>query len=244
MPEHSRFSPTAVRPYDVFILVLCVLALGVMAASAFADWDDSTKVVLQYADDVVCGLFLVDFVVCLYRAPRRIHYLITWGWIDLLSSIPSLDVLRLGRAARALRILRLLRGVKSARALTEFVVGRRTQSALLASVLVALLLVVTGAIAVLEFEVPAGGNIDTAPEAMWWAVSAMTTINYGERYPITSEGRIVGVFLMAAGVGLFGVLSGAIASWFLAPAARETDTDLAEIRQMLVELRDREKSAK
>ena len=227
------------RPYDLFMLALCLWALAVLAAGVFVRWTDATGRVLAYADDLVCGLFLVDFFVSLYRAPRRLRYLATWGWIDLLSSIPAIDVFRWGRAARILRFLRVLRGVKSARALMHFVVGRRTESTLLASSLLALLLIVSASIAILEFEVPGGGNIATAQDAMWWAVSTMTTVGYGDRYPITSEGRIVGVFLMAAGVGLFGVLSGAVASWFLAPAAKEADVNLAEIKQLLLELKDR-----
>jgi voltage-gated potassium channel len=242
MPEHHRFSQPDLRPYDIFMLALCVWALGLLAVSTFSRWSDSTRQVLTYADNLVCGLFLIDFGVSLYRAPRKGHYLMTWGWIDLLSSLPFLDVLRWGRAARMLRLLRLFRGLKSAWTLTSFVVGRRAESTLLASTVVALLVIVTASISVLQFEVPAGGNIASGQDAMWWAVTTMTTVGYGDRYPITSEGRIVGVFLMVTGVGLFGVLSGAVASWFLSPAAKESDVDLAEIRQLLIELRDREKA--
>jgi voltage-gated potassium channel len=239
MPDQHRFSRSDLQPYDLFMLVLCLWALVILAAGVFVRWTDATGAVLAYADDIVCGLFLVDFFVSLYRAPRRLHYLVTWGWVDLLSSIPAIDMFRWGRAARILRFLRVLRGIKSARALTHFVVGRRTESTLLASSLVTLLLVVSASIAVLEFEAPDGGNIATAQDAMWWAVSTMTTVGYGDRYPITSEGRIVGVFLMAAGVGLFGILSGAVASWFLSPVAQEAETDSAEIKQLLVELKEK-----
>jgi voltage-gated potassium channel len=136
-----------------------------------------------------------------------------------------------------MRILRVLRGVKSARAMAHFVAGRREESALLASLLLSLLLIVSCSIAILEFEVPAGGNIASAQDAMWWAVTTMTTVGYGDRYPITAEGRMVGIFLMASGVGVFGMLSGLVASWFLSPAAVEADSDLAEIKALLIELR-------
>ena len=122
---------------------------------------------------------------------------------------------------------------------THFVIERRTESAVLASLLIALLLLVASSIAVLEFEVPDGGNIASAQDAMWWSISTMTTVGYGDRYRITAEGRIVAVFLMAAGAGLFATLSGAVASWFLSPVARQADTERAEIKELLLELRNR-----
>ena len=231
--EHDR------GPYQLFMLVLCGLALLVLATGAFVRWSESTRTILNYADNVVCALFLADFFITLKRARNKRHYLLTWGWIDLLSSIPTIDALRWGRAARVMRILRVLRGVKSARALTHFMVGKRTESAVLAAALVALIVMVASSIAVLEFEQPEGGNIVSAEDAMWWSISTMTTVGYGDRYPITSEGRLVAVFLMATGVGLFGTLSGAVASWFLSPATTEADVDREEIKHLLLEVRSR-----
>ncbi len=137
-----------------------------------------------------------------------------------------------------MRIVRVLRAVRSVRALTHFLANRRAESAVLASLLIALLVLVASSIAILEFEMPEGGNIASAEDAMWWAVSTMTTVGYGDRYPITSEGRLVAVFLMAAGVGLFGTLSGAVASWFLSPATKEADVDLQEVKVLLLEVRN------
>jgi len=237
MRDRSQQATSDVTPYQLFMLSLCAWALIILAAGAFFRWSQSTGLILAYADTVVCGFFFVDFLFTFARAPQKLRYLRTWGWIDLLSSIPTLDTLRWGRAARVMRILRVLRGVKSARAMAHFVAGRREESALLASLLLSLLLIVSCSIAILEFEVPAGGNIASAQDAMWWAVTTMTTVGYGDRYPITAEGRMVGIFLMASGVGVFGILSGLVASWFLSPAAVEADSDLAEIKALLIELR-------
>jgi voltage-gated potassium channel len=192
-------------PYQFFMLCLCVWALLMLAAGSFFQLSEGTQHILLYADYVVCLMFFLDFVYSLSTAPNKLRYMVSWGWIDLLSSIPITGSLRWGRAARIMRILRVMRGVRSVRALAHFVTARRSESAFLATVLLTLLVVVMSSIAVLQFEAPAKGNIASANDAMWWAVSTMTTVGYGDRYPTTPEGRIVAVFLMGAGVGLFGL---------------------------------------
>jgi voltage-gated potassium channel len=226
-----------ITPYQFFMLCLCIWALLMLGAGSFLRLSESTQQVLLYADYAVCLLFLGDFLHSLFTAQSKWRYMASWGWIDLLSSIPIMGSLRWGRAARVMRILRVMRGVKSARAIAHFVTTRRSESALLASLLLTLLIIVVCSIAVLQFEVPAGGNIDTAEDALWWAISTMTTVGYGDAFPITAEGRMVAVFLMASGVGVFGTFAGLVASWFLAPAAQETDTDLRDIKAILLEMR-------
>lgn len=221
------------------MLALCLWALLSLATGTVWHLDPETQTILDYADGAVCGLFFVDFLLSLYAAPRRWSYLASWGWIDLLSSIPTVDALRWGRTARLMRVFRVLRGVKSARALAHFVVAQRAQSAFLAAVLLSLLLLVFSSIAMLQFEVPAGGNIQNAEDAMWWAVSTMTTVGYGDTYPTTPEGRLVAVFLMAAGVGVFGTFSGLVASWFLSPAAAETGSDVEQLKAMVADIQRR-----
>jgi voltage-gated potassium channel len=237
MPKSAIAFVTDLAPYQFFMLVLCVWSLAILGAESFFHLDAATTRILDHADNFVCVLFFADFVYSFTTAPRKARYMATWGWIDLLSSIPMIDAFRLGRFARVMRILRVLRGVKSARAIAQFAVAKREESALLAAVLLCLLLIVCGSIAILQFEVPAGGNITSAEDAMWWAITTMTTVGYGDRFPISTEGRLVAVCLMAAGVGIFGTLSGLVAAWFLSPSAREADSDLAEIKRSLAELR-------
>ena len=226
-------TPEKPGPYQLFVLVLCVWAILILGVDSAVSLAPETRTILLYADTLVCGIFFGDFLHSLYKAPNRGAYLLRWGWIDLLSSIPSVGVLRIGRAARIMRVLRVLRGVKSAGAIAHFVAARRAQSTVLVSVLLAILLLVVASIAILQFESSPAANIRTAEDAMWWAVSTMATVGYGDRYPVSAEGRVVAVFLMVGGVGLFGVVSGLVASWFLTPVAKDSESELEEIRDLL-----------
>jgi voltage-gated potassium channel len=229
----ERFS----GPYQLFMLALCVFALVALAFETLAPLTASTRQILEVADSGICILFFGDFVLQLVRAPSRGRYFIRWGWIDLLSSIPMIDALRVGRAARLMRIVRVLRGVRSTKLLAGLVLGKRAEATFLAVALVSLLLVVFASIAILQFEHVEGSNIRSAQDALWWSFVTITTVGYGDRYPITAEGRFVAGLLMTAGVGLFGTFSGYVASWFLTPATRERESELQELRIEVVKLR-------
>lgn len=224
-------------PYHLFMLGLCIFAILALAVEALANLDEATLQILTYADLAVCILFFLDFLISLVKAPNRWRYLGTWGWIDLLSSIPAVRVLRWGRLARILRVLRILRGVRATKILSLFILKRRAQSGLFAAALLTLLFVVFGSIAILHFENVPEANIKTAQDALWWSCVTITTVGYGDRYPVTPEGRAVGVLLMIVGVGLFGALAGLVAGWFLRPAQEQEETDIQQLRQELAQLR-------
>lgn len=226
-------------PYMLFMLVLSVYAIVALAVSTFVKLPSGTHAILEYADMAVCMVFLADFLITLARAPNRRRYFFTWGWLDLLSSIPAVDALRWGRASRVLRILRVLRGVRATRILSEFILYRRAQSTFLAALLVTILLVVFSASAVLQFETDAEANIRTPEDAVWWAVVTMTTVGYGDRFPLSTEGRLIAVLLMTTGVGLFGTFSGFVAAWFLqAPQHPSNDVEIQSLRSELRQLRE------
>ncbi|HWC78306.1 MAG TPA: ion transporter [Blastocatellia bacterium] len=226
--------PDSKGPYAVFMLLLSFLALALLGVSSIFRVDHSSSEILQYADYAICCLFFGDFLISLFRAERKMKYFFTWGWLDLLSSIPMVDALRVTRAARILRLIRVLRGVRAAKILAEFILLRRTESAFLAVALISLLLVVSSSIAILQFEDSPEANIKTSEDALWWSVVTITTVGYGDRFPISSEGRLIAGLMMVAGVGLFGTLSGFIASWFLRP---EREMEKSEIHSLTEEVR-------
>jgi voltage-gated potassium channel len=231
-------APRTMPLYQMFMLVLCVLALtGIVVQNAFQR-DPEIEAILDVADFAICIAFGIDFLVSLWAAPNRMRYLFTWGWLDLLSSMPMLDVVRWGRLARIARITRVLRSMRAARVLSTAILRKRRQSTLLVAILLALVLVIASSTAILHFESAPEGNIKTAENALWWAFATITTVGYGELYPVTTEGRVIAAILMTAGVGLFGAFSAALAAWFLVPEDEATDAEIAGLREEIQKLRE------
>ena len=236
--DSTSAAPRTMPLYQLFMLALCVLALaGIIVQHVFRR-DPRIEAVLDLADFVICIAFAIDFAVSLWTAPNRVRYLLTWGWLDLLSSIPALDFARWGRIARIARITRVLRSIRAARMLSTAILARRRQSTLLVALLLALVLITASSTAILHYETAAGANIKTAENALWWAFATITTVGYGDLYPVTMEGRIIAAILMTAGVGLFGAFSAALAAWFLVPEDEATDAEIAALREEMRLMRE------
>lgn len=137
-----------------------------------------------------------------------------WGWIDLLSSIPMVDFLRAGRLLRLIRLFRVIRAFKSTKQLINHLFKNKAQGALTSVISISVLLVIFSAIAILQVEREANGNIKTAEDAIWWSYSTLMSASYGDVYPVTTEGRIIAMVLMVFGIGLIGTLTAYIASIF------------------------------
>jgi voltage-gated potassium channel len=211
-------------PYELYMLGISVFSLGVIAADVLLPLSDGAAQVLTLTDTFLCVLFLADFGRNVWRSPDRLRYLVRGGWLDLVSSIPTIGWLRWGRVARIARIVRLLRAVRSARTIGMIVSRHRKESTLLAAGVVCLVLTVFASLAILQFETDPESNIRNGGDAVWWAFATITTVGYGDHYPVTLEGRFIASILMAAGVGLFGILSGLVASWFLSEDEEEGES--------------------
>jgi voltage-gated potassium channel len=153
-----------------------------------------------------------------------------WGWLDLVASIPTVDALRFARMARIVRVARVLRGFRSAQRLGTFILRKRAGAALWGLALLAFLALVFSSVAILEVERDApGATILTAGDAVWWAYATISTVGYGDRVPVTTEGRLIAALLMTVGVGLFGTFTGYVAKTFL---QRAESVDASVIRAL------------
>jgi voltage-gated potassium channel len=226
--------------YDLFIGILTVLSLAVMVAQFLLPPNAPVQEVLFVIDLLFCGIFLLDFFGRLTRAESKRGYLWPQGIVDLLGSIPAVPALRFFRIFRLFRVARILRVGGPKRVLHEFT-SRRAESALYVTVTLALLVILFGSMAMMYYEVRAPDpNIKTGGDAVWWSLVTITTVGYGDRFPTSAGGRLVGVLTMLVGIGLFGVLTSVLASKFLEPKedSGEPPATRADMEQLLAQLKE------
>jgi voltage-gated potassium channel len=193
------------------------------------------------ADDLIWVLFGVDYGVRLYLAPERRRFVRT-HLVDLaVVLLPFLRPLRAVRAVRGLGQLRTLRLLQASRLAAFIGTGIGHARAIVARrglhYVAAIVVAIMFAAAGLEvaFEAHArGGTIHNYGDALWWSVVTITSVGYGDQYPVTLAGRAVAVVLMITGIGLFGVVAAAIASYFVEQdAGREADARVDEVLTVL-----------
>ncbi len=218
--------------YNIFILVLTIFSLALMVL-LILPLDKETRDLVTVYDNAICAIFLVDFAMNLAGSrPRRAYFISRRGWLDLLGSIPSFGVLpftalfRLARLSRLARITRLLGGQNRA-ALVKDVLDNRSSYATFITILLAGMVLSIASILVLQQESRAGdaANIHSGGDALWWGIVTITTVGYGDHYPVTLLGRVTAVFVMFAGIGIIGALASILASLLVAPGTPEPEPE-------------------
>ncbi len=224
---------------DLPLLALAVLFLVSLLLPYAVQLTPAQSRAVQVVDVAVWAAFAVDYLVRLALSTRR------WEFVRSHPLDLVVLLLPLLRPLRALHLLRLLRV-----AAVFAVAHRRARSVRLAVgtyVTGATVLVICLA-AVAELEAERGAenaNIRTLPDALWWAVATVTTVGYGDRYPVTALGRLIAVGLMLVGIALIGLVTATIASWFVGrlqdvqAAEQRTEATLHDVLDELREVRAR-----
>jgi voltage-gated potassium channel len=210
--QADKISPLKTR--DVVILFLCIYVLSALFVDTVFSLPPETSVLLNRIDNIVCIVFIFDFILNIITAKSKLGYL-KWGWIDLVSSIPNIEILRWGRFARVIRTLRILRGIRSIKLIIKFLFVNRAKGTFASVSMISFVIIVFSSIAILNCETLPDSNIKTASDALWWSFVTITTVGYGDFYPTTSVGRIIASALIMAGVGLFGTFTAYVASFFI-----------------------------
>ena len=213
------------NPWDWLVLVVAVVSLLLVLLETFLHIPPGVLSVLRTVDTFSCVIFLIDVFVRWKRERWSANYW-RWAWIDVLASIPFEPAFRSLQAIRIYRFIRLIRVLKKLSTLTS---GTSLNEKLLALPGIALVMVFFTTMLMVEVERNApNATIKTGGDALWWALTTVTTVGYGDTYPVTTEGRIIAAVMMLIGIALFGSMSAIVTSKLILP--KET-RDHEELRQ-------------
>ncbi|MEW6861968.1 ion channel [Trueperella pyogenes] len=231
---HSNGQPNRWQSIsDRALVFFAVVFLLVYSIEVIGNLEGSAKAISETVMHIIWVVFLLDYCVRLYFAHGRL----SWFYrhlFDLFTVVLPL--------LRPLKLLRLVGLVK--------VIGHKVSSTLRGKIALyaftsTALFVYVAALAVLDAErnTP-DAPIDSFGNALWWAFVTITTVGYGDLYPVTATGRIVALFSMIGGVALIGVVTASIASWIVSEVGEAqqkdnhaTSAEIAELRKQILELR-------
>ncbi|NNU81306.1 ion transporter [Halovulum dunhuangense] len=200
------------RRYTLSMHALIVLAVASYVISTLPDLPPATGTALYRFELTVVGIFAADYALRLYAAPRRLGYVFSfWGIVDLLAFLPALllpgaemvaaRILRLIQLARILKLMRVAHAVDN---LVEVLTEIREQ--LVVFLVMTLFLLILASIGIYHFEHQAQPELfRSVPHAMWWAVATLSTVGYGDIYPVTAGGRIFTGLVLLIGLGVIAV---------------------------------------
>lgn len=187
---------------NLVVMLLSIFSILLLTLTFFIPEESEVNRLLTIFDYLLCIVFLFDFFEQFRKAENKWKYLYTHGWLDFLSSVPLVSELRYVRIFRVFRILRI---IKSVQLLLSFIKANREMSlyGFVVSTVCTLLIICTTAVLYVEQGV---GNIKTAEDALWWSFITITTVGYGDLYPVTNLGRLITAVLIVSGVVSFGAL--------------------------------------
>ena len=236
------------------LLALPMLALTVVFLAdlvlpvLYPDMPPTARATLGPIDLGIWAAFLAEYLARLFVAPNRVAFILHNPLDLLLVVIPVLRPLRLVRSVTLIRAVRLTRiGAGTGRVVRQSRLRLASRAALLAAGSATIMIL---AASVMELDAERGAvhaNITTFGDALWWAVSTITTVGYGDHYPVTAAGHAIAIVLMFVGVGMFGVVAASASAWFISADQEEdrhqqADTlttltvEIAALRQTVSEL--------
>lgn len=217
------------------MVVITVLWLPVVLVPLLVPVHGAASASLAVIDYTVWALFALEYLIKLYLSPQRWTFARTHVMDLVIVVVPFLRPVRLGRITRVARLVRV--GVVAERAINraKSVVTHRGLHVVLLTITI-IVFACAGVVTIAERNAH-GSDIHQLGDGLWWAIVTVATVGYGDTAPVTPIGRGVAVVLMLAGIGLIGVLSASIASYFVGEDTDKTADELKELRQELAEAR-------
>ncbi|MEM8657143.1 MAG: ion transporter [Pseudomonadota bacterium] len=239
MPQRARLyailngdDETWGRPYALFTNCVIVTAVAVYAFSTMPDLSPEVLLTLQLLEVAVITAFAADYFMRLSCAPKPLAYAFSfWGIIDLIAFLPALVLagtdLTSARILRLIQLARVLKLMRLANAFDQMVSAlSEIREQLLIFLILTLIVLFLSAVGIYQFEHRAQPDVFVSvPHALWWSVATLSTVGYGDIYPITAGGKIFTAIILLVGLAVIAVPTGLISAALVSKTNKENTND-------------------
>lgn len=198
--------------FQQILLWLSIYVVIELYVSSIVTYPDEIKEFLEIIDFGICLLFLYEFASGIYRAENRWKYFKN-HWIDLISSIPTVDALRVGRLVRVIRILRV---VRSAKYVFTFFSRKSSLNSFRNLIILSIGIILLFTLSFHHLEKNVNPHINSVTDSLWWTTITTITVGFLQDIPpVTPEGKFLSVVLILLGMVMFSTLTGTITDFFI-----------------------------
>ncbi|MBD1576868.1 potassium channel family protein [Vibrio sp. S11_S32] len=224
------YSDADFKPLSLMSLLLSIVSVILVSFLLFVPLPQDTRHTMVGIDTAICALFLFQLSLDCYRSKLRLRYLKVHA-LDFLASLPGIEFFRYIRLLHIIRIFLMLRSRKK---IGQQILENRKEATVATIFTLLIILLCLGSSLMLLFEENAPNtNIHTAADALWWSIVTISTVGYGDHFPVTFAGKVLASVLIVCGVGIFGMISGLLASIIATPHDKQNAQYKSNLEQIL-----------
>ena len=208
--------------FDLSIQVLIVASIVIFSVETLPNLNNHNVMLLSTLEAICITVFTLEYLLRLFVSKKKLKFVFSfWGMIDLLAILPfflfaygiTLNLIIL-RAFRLLRLVRIIKLGRYSRSVSRMVLAMKiAREDLFLALATTLIMLLVASFGIYQFENPVQPErFSSVFESLWWALATLTTVGYGDIYPITLGGRIFTGFILMIGLGIVALPAGIIAS--------------------------------
>ena len=233
MSNHNLI-PEKISKFEKIILFLSIYVILELYIHSILIYPEIVITITEIIDFIICLIFLFDFFIRWKQSKEKLKFLNS-NWIDFLSSIPMIGVLRIGRAVRIIRVLRIAR---SGRIFYKFINKNNSLSTFKSIVILNIILLTFASISIYQLEHNINPYFNNLKDSFWWCIITTTTLGFVKDItPLSPEGKLLSVILIGLGILLFGTFTAMVADFFIGD--EEIRTEIKDVKKKLNQIEEK-----